>query len=96
MTSWLTRSELKNVNRMGKRGEPCTSPMLTSRATSVQKSLNPILVKQLLIKLAIYFLAMAGIPFTQRQALRLILLTLLKAPFRSNAMSIITACLYQA
>jgi hypothetical protein len=94
MTGWSTRSELKNVKRIGERGEPYASPALTSGATLVQKSSNPILVKWSLIKLAIHFLAMAGIPFAQRQASRLILLTLLKAPFRSNAMSVITAYLY--
>jgi hypothetical protein len=48
VTGWSTRSELKNVNRMGERGEPCASPALTSGATSVRESSNPILAKRFL------------------------------------------------
>ena len=81
VTGWSTRSELKNVNRIGERGEPYASPALTSGATSVRKLLNPILAKRSLIKLAIHFLAAARIPFARRRALRLNLLTPLKAPF---------------
>jgi hypothetical protein len=41
------------MNRIGERGKPYANPPLTSRATSVQKSSDPILAKRSLIKLAI-------------------------------------------
>jgi hypothetical protein len=48
------------------------------------------------MKFAIHFLARVGNIFARRQASRLALLNPLKAPFRSNATSVTTLCLYHA
>lgn len=96
LTGWSTRSELKNANRIGERGEPYARPVFASSVVSVQKSSKPMLAWQLLIKLAIHFLATIGILLTRRQVSRVTLFTLLKAPFRSNTTSVTTLFLYHA
>ena len=84
------------MNRIGERGEPCASPAFASGVASVRKSSNPMLAWRSLIKLVIYLLATVGILLTCRQSSRLTLLTPLKAPFRLNATSVTTLCLYHA
>ena len=85
---------MKKLNRMGERGELCARPVFGRGVTLVRKSSNPMLVWRSLIKLAIYFLATVGILLAWRQESRLTLLTLLKAPFRSNATRVSTLFLY--
>lgn len=49
-----------------------------------------------LMKLAIHLRATIGIPVARRRVSRLTLFTRLKTPFRSNAISVTTLCLYYA